>query len=178
MAATKTPRAEPFQRNDDASQRRHWPAALRAIFWLSVSGLFIGAGQLFFFVFVREDLGPPPTLQGTYALVAYAMNLAIFVSGLRGRRRPFVLSTLAAALLALFVTTHFLVVTLSGWFDAPRSEVVRELPYVAWNLAVVVTAAVIVVHLVSTHVVVTGERTGDRPSPLPPPVEVDVSPRQ
>lgn len=177
MAPTKTPRAEPFQRNDDGSHRRHWPGPLRAIFWLSVSGLFIGAGQLFFFVVVREDLGPPPTLQGTYAVVAYAANLVIVFAGLRGRRRPFVLATLATALLTSFVTVHFLTETLSGWSDAPAREVVRELPYVAWNLAVVVTAVVIVVHLVSTHVVVTGERPADRPSPLPPPVEVDTSRR-
>jgi hypothetical protein len=147
---------------------------------LSVSGLIIGTGQLVYFAVVREDLGPPPTLQGTYAVVACALNLVIFFSGLGSRRRAFVLSTLAAAFLALFVTAHFLAVTLSGWFASPLDpgDWVREVPYVAWNLAVVVTAAVIVLHLVSTHVAVTGERLGDRPSPLPPPVEVEAARRE
>jgi hypothetical protein len=154
------------------------------MFWLSVSGLFIGTGQLCYFVFVRDELGPPPTLQGSYAVVAWAQNLVIFYAGLRSRRRLFVLSTAATALLTFFVTAHFLALILSGWFAAERfdpaffaSEVAAELPTAVWNLAVIVTAGVILAHLVSTHLAVVGERSGDRPSPLPPAVEIAAKPR-
>lgn len=184
MTPTKTPHVEPFQRSEEASPRRKWPAALRAVFWLSVCGLFIGTGQLCYFVLVRDELGPPPTLQGSYALVAWAQNLVIVYAGLRSRRRLFVLSTAATALLSFFVTAHFLAVTLSDWFAAERldpaffsSALAAELPTALWNLAVIVTAGVILAHLVSTHLAVVDERSVDRPSPLPPPVEVDAKPR-
>jgi hypothetical protein len=184
VTPTKAPLVEPFQRSEEASPRRAWPAPLRAIFWLSVSGLFIGTGQLCYFVLVRDELGPPPTLQGSYTLVVWAQNLVIFYAGLRSRRRLFVLSAAATSLLTFFVTGHFLAVILSGWFAAERfdpaffaSEIAAEFPTALWNLAVIVTAGVILAHLASTHLAVVGERRGDRPSPLPPPVELDAKRR-
>jgi hypothetical protein len=162
----------------EGSPRGTWPAGLRALFWASGVGLLIEAAQLYWFGIVRGELSPPPSLQGMSALVGFTLGVVIVASGFWSKRRALVLVAYAKAVLWLFVTGVFFASTFGEWLADGLSPAVvaDELPAIAWNLAVVATAVVVLWYLVSSQLVVADEEARSEISPLPPPVAVDVAP--
>ena len=138
----------------------------------------IEAVQLYWFGFVQGQLGPPPSLQGMSALVGFTLGVVIVASGFWAKRRALVLVAYAKAVLWLFVTGVFFANTLGEWFAFGWSPAVLadELPVIAWNLAVVAIALVVLWYLVTSQLLVANEDARSEVSPLPPPVAVDVAP--
>lgn len=153
-----------------------WPSGLRALLWASAVGLVIEAAQLYVFGIVRGELGPPPSLQGMSALVGLVLGIVIVATGFWAKRRAFVLVAHAKAVLWLFVTGVFFASTLGDWFafGFSRAGVAEQMPYLAWNLVVVIIAGVVLWYLVSSQLIVADEDARSEVSPLPPPVAVDV----
>jgi hypothetical protein len=82
------------------SPRRNWPAGLRALFWASGVGLAIEAAHLYWFGIRQDELGPPPSLQGMSALVAFTLGVVIVGAGVWAKRRALVLVAYAKAVLS------------------------------------------------------------------------------
>ena len=147
------------------------------MFWASGVGLVIEAAQLYWFGLRQGELGPPPSLQGMSALVGFTLGVVIVGAGFWAKRRALVLVAYAKAVLWLFVTGVFFANTLGEWlaFGWSAAFVMRELPVIAWNLAVVAIALVVIFYLVSSQLVVVNEDARSEVSPLPPPVAIDVA---
>jgi len=146
--------------------------------WASAAGLVVEAAQFYLFGIVHGELGPPPSLQGMSVLVGLVLGIVMVATGFCAKRRPFVLVAYAKAVLWLFVTGVFFAATLGEWFSfgVSRARIAALLPYLAWNLAVVTIALVVLWYLVSSQLIVVDEEARSEVSPLPPPVAVDVRP--
>jgi len=138
----------------------------------------VEASQFYLFGIVGGELGPRPSLQGMSALVGLVLGMVMVASGVWARRRAFVLVAYAKAVLWLFVTGVFFASTLGEWlaFGVSPGGVVAQLPYLAWNLAIVTIAVVVLWYLVSSQLIVADQEGRSEVSPLPPPVAVDVRP--
>jgi hypothetical protein len=147
------------------------------LFWASGVGLVIEAAQLYWFGIRQGELGPPPSLQSMSALVGFTLGAVIVGAGFWAKRRALVLVAYAKAVLWLFVTGVFFANTLGEWlaFGWSAAVVVHDIPVIAWNLAVVAIALVVIFYLVSSQLVVVNEDARSDVSPLPPPVAIDVA---
>lgn len=146
-----------------SAQRDEWPKGLRVLRWLSVLGLVLATVQLFHFIVNRGELGPPITFQGSHALANYVLTVAAVVTGLRWKRRPFVLILFASCVTHSFVTSFYVMSMVSGWNEEQRTTslsvrevLVRDAPYLLWNLCVIGLALVVLRYLLSNHVRVVG----------------------
>ena len=138
---------------------RDWPKGLRALRWLTVLGLAIGTVQLFYFIVIRGELGPPITLQGYYTLAAYPLTVAAVVTGFRWQKRGFVLVLFVACVVHTLVTGYFLVSMLSAWSAElstldffPWGQAARDAPYLAWNLCELGIMLAVLRYLLSDHI--------------------------
>jgi hypothetical protein len=89
------------------SSQQSWPRGLRIIFWLTVLGLFLGAGQTAYWLIVTHEFYPGLTVQGAYAAVALALTITCVLLGAVGRRRAFATVCLIIALVHIAVTVYF-----------------------------------------------------------------------
>jgi hypothetical protein len=92
---------------DRDGHRRTWPKGLRLIFWAAVISLPLSIGQMIYWAFVTHEFFPELTMQGGYALIAFALGMAGLVAGVLSKRRLFVLLAFVTAAVHIGFTAYF-----------------------------------------------------------------------
>ena len=144
-----------------------WPVGLRRVAWLVVAGALIASAQLVYYLVVEPAfLDPAQGLQGTYAVLVCLLYWASVFALLRADQRGFVLGTAALATVSDFATLQLVGASLS-YIVRGRAEatLLRQLPYLAWNLFVLLLFAAVLAYLVRYRLTV--DTRGDHGTPAP-----------
>lgn len=122
--------------------------------------MLVATFQVVYFLVGRYPLDPASTTRGTYAAVTHPLLLLAIVAFLRKAYRFFVLGTIVLATVHAFVSLHYLASTVSiiGWLLSVNSSLgdalVREGPYIAWNLLALTAWVLVAAYLTRSYVLV------------------------